>query len=394
VKSILAWLLLLYLVTLHSSMAGMEIFAWTTCLTSFGYQIRKRNFKIFHANRAVNIWLLAFIVSVALSLAFVPLYRPFWFQFGFMRWTVVLWGLTFALQEVWDETFERRLLTLWIVLIGVTGAYAGLQCFTGRDFIRTDAVEVQADGIWKAVGWFSASLTFAYNFGVGLFAQAKPAFTRISKRWGAIVCLSGGLGLIASVSRGSWLASIVCVLVYLWFTRRVLVVPAAAFFYALSKLLIWYSAGFGGKIEGMEQMHVDHSSSVRLDLWQGYFAMWKDHPFFGVGVEQGDKFLPEYFARLGIDQEFVSHAHNNFLQFLGGTGTFGFVAYCGLIFIFLRKAWRLRNVTAWGWSLFLAQLYMQLGGLTEANFIDGEVNHMLIFTWAILLVVEARQRKV
>ncbi|MGZ6480380.1 MAG: O-antigen ligase family protein, partial [Bdellovibrionales bacterium] len=104
-------------------------------------------------------------------------------------------------------------------------------------------------------------------------------------------------------------------------------------------------------------------------------------------------FLPEYFARLGIDQEFVSHAHNNLLQFLGGTGIFGFISYCAVIFIFLRKAWRIRKVTAWGWSLFLAQLYMQLGGLTEANFIDGEVNHMLIFTWAILLVVEAKVLK-
>jgi O-antigen ligase len=373
-------------------MAGMEIFAWAVCLCSFAYQFKVRHFAIFKANKITNLWLLFFIITVALSLAFVPLERPFWFQFGFMRWTVVLWGLTFALQEVWSEQFERRLVTLWMTIVAVTGLYAALECLTGIDIVRKEAVEYQADGIWKATGWFSASLTFAYNYGVGLFAHLKPAYNKINRKFAIAVGVCGGLGLIAAVSRGSWLACIVCVLVYLFFTRKILVIPAAAAFYALSKLLIFYSAGFGGKIEGMENMKVDHSESVRLDLWQGYWAMFKDHPLFGVGVEQGDKFLPHYFAKLGIDQEFVSHAHNNFMQFLGGCGIFGFIAYTGVIFIFLRKAWRLRNVTAWGWSLFLAQLYMQLGGLTEANFIDGEVNHMLIFTWAILLVVESQYR--
>lgn len=374
-------------------MAGMEFFAWATVLTAFSYQFIRREFSIFHANRALNLWFLGFTSAILVGLLVNPLYRPFMFQFGFMRWTVVLWGLVFALQEVWTEDFERRLLNLWMTLVAVTGAYAGVQCFTGFDLLRKDAVLFQGGGIYKATGWFSESLTFGYNFGISAFAQAKPAWDKRSRSWAGLVLFCAGIGLVSAVSRGAWLAAMCCILMYLAFNKKILVVPVAAGFWALTKILIWYSAGFGGKIEGIEHLKVDHSSGVRLDLWQAYIAMWKDHPIFGVGLAQGDKFLPEYFARLGIDQEFVSHAHNNFLQMLGGTGLTGFVCYSAIIFIFLRKAWRLRKVTAWGWSLFLAQLYMQLGGLTEANFIDGEVNHMLVFTWAILLVLESKYRR-
>lgn len=374
-------------------MAGMEIFAWGVCLTAFARQCYRRDFTIFTANRVLNYWMVGMVFAVGMGLLLNPAYRPFLLQFGFMRWVIVLWGLTFALQEVWDARFERTLITVWMVVVAVTGAYATFQCLTGKDFIRVEAVEYQSGGIFKAVGWFSASLTFAYNFGVSLFAQSRPGIERRSRVWGYVVGVLGGLGIIASISRGASLAAMVTVLIYLAFNWRIMVVPAAAIFYAISKGLTIYSAGFGGKIEGMEQMHVDHSAGVRLDLWQGYYHMFLDHPFFGVGLGQGDKFLPEYFARLGIDQEFTSHAHNNFLQFLGGTGLFGLATYCAVIFIFMRKAWRLRQVSPWGWSLLMAQIYMQLGGLTEANFIDGEVNHMLVFTWAIVLVLEARPKR-
>jgi O-antigen ligase len=391
-KRLMSILVVLYLFALNASMAGMEIVSWTLFAVVVAFQFQRRDFTIFKANRTLNLWILGMTLAVAMSLLVNPLYRTFVFQIGFMRWSLLLWALVFALQEIWNAQFEQLLITLWMFIVAITGAYAGLQCFFGLDLIRDDAVLSQGGGIFKATGWFSESLTFAYNFGVSLFTVSRPAFTRY-KRLALPMVVFGGLGIISCISRGAWLASIITVLLYLAFERRRLVLPAMVFFYALTRLLIWYSVGFGGKIEGMENAHVDHSSSMRLHIWRGYWEMWKDHPWFGVGISQGDKLLPEYYARLGIVEEFVSHAHNNFLQFLGGAGVFGFITYCGLNFIFLHKAWRLRKVTAWGWSIFLAQIFMQLGGLTQMNFINGPVTHLLVFIWAILLVVEARHQQ-
>lgn len=394
VKQLLIVLMLLYLLVLHTSMAGMELFAWIITICAFGYQIGwRKNFEIFKHNRALNLWILAMGLAVAAGLLANPLYRPFSVQFGFMRWAIVLYGLVFALQEIWSEQFERRLLIVWAVLVAITGSYAWFQCVTGIDLIRNEVIQAQQGGIFRATGWFSASLTFAYSFGISLFAMSLPTYQCFGRRV-AVIFVIGALGVISPVARGAWLAGSGTVLVYLLFTKKWWTAPlTAAGFYGVSKFLTTFSSGFGGKIEGMATMQVDHSSSVRLDLWKAYWNMFVDHPWFGVGLEQGDKFLPDYFAKLGIHQEFYSHAHNNLLQFLGGAGIFGLITYCGLNAVIFFKAWRLRKVTPWGWSILLAQVYLQLGGLTEVNFHDGEVTHMFVFTWAILLVLENRQRK-
>ena len=61
---------------------------------------------------------------------------------------------------------------------------------------------------------------------------------------------------------------------------------------------------------------------MRVDLWRAYLQMFREHPWFGIGLLQGDKLLPEYYAKLGIVQPFVSHAHNVYLQWGAGAGVF------------------------------------------------------------------------
>jgi O-antigen ligase len=139
------------------------------------------------------------------------------------------------------------------------------------------------------------------------------------------------------------------------------------------------------KVMNLLEFHIDHSSAMRLHLWRAYFQMFADHPWFGVGLFQGDKLLPEYYQRLGIVEPFTSHAHNVPLQWLAGAGVFALLVYLYVAFYFLRLSWRLRSLSVWGLSLFCAQLYWHIGSLTEANFFDGEVNHFIVFTWALVL---------
>ncbi len=391
-KATLAVFIFFYLTALHSSIAGMEIFAWATTAMAFGYAFYKRDFSIFKRNRGTALWLLAMVVATFVSLIATPLEKPFWFQFGFMRWTIVLWGLALALQMVWDENFERRFKYLWMFLMAITGAYAAVQCLTGIDLIREGVVYPQGGGLFKAVGWFSFSMTFAYIMGMSTFAISGPALQGRYRMLGILALTMGAAGILAAMSRGAWLASLACVYVYLGFNYRRWIVPVTAFVALLISGLVMFNPVFHQKIMDMVHMNIDHSSSVRIDIWRGYWQLFLDQPLFGVGMFEGDKLLPEVYQRLGIQQEFVSHAHNNFLQWLAGSGIFGFVTYTGIVCIYLRKAWRLRLVTSWGWSLLLAQLFLHFGGMTEANFIDGEVNHFLVFIWALTLSLEHKTK--
>ncbi len=379
-------LLFFYLAALHSSIAGMEIFSAAIMLAVFA----RRDWTLLRQNRTLVYWLFALILGVLLSLWATPQEKGFWFQFGFMRWTIMLWGMAMALNTVWSEKFERRLLSVWGACLVIASLYGVLQCLTGFDFLHHD-IYPQGGGIYKAVGFYSFSMSLAYAIGLSVLALSLPVLKSKPLWLGITTCCAGGLGILSAMSRGAWTAAVISVLIYVVFEKRKWILPAFVMVAAGAAGLTWWSVAFGQKILGMVHFQFDHSATVRFKIWQCYFNMFLDHPLFGIGLLEGDKLLPEYYARLGVAETFVSHAHNNFLQFLAGTGLFGFVSYCAVIFIMLRKAWRLRlSNFAWGWSLFLAQIFFHLGGLTEANFITAIVNHMLIFLWALILALEAR----
>jgi O-antigen ligase len=399
-KAALPWLLMLYLVALHTSMAGMEIFSTAVILCILVIQFRERDFRIWHDNRVLRWWLLAMLLAVLASLLATPLLKPFWFQYGYMRWVFLLWAMTCALQTAWSDEFESRLLNLWLVLIAISGLYGTFQMVTGIDFLRKDAVDPQFGGVFRAVGFFSSSLTYAYSLGVSALAVSLPAFRRKDKRivWAALALAASGI--VASMSRGGWLAGMACMTFYVLFNHRRWILPLVLFFAATAAGLMMYADNFYRKIHGMLHLQMDHSESVRLDLWRAYWQMFLDHPIFGIGLLQGDKLLPGYYARLGVSpgydipgggfEPFYSHAHNNLLQWLAGAGILGLITYLAVTFIFLRKAWRLRLKSEWGWSLFLAQVYLHIGGMSESNFINACVSHLLVFVWALILVMEFR----
>lgn len=386
----LSVIVLLYLAALHTSMAAMELLSFLMLAIVLASAVLQRK-NIFRAGDAPLMILLAgLFLSTVLSLALTPVERPWLEQLGFLRWMLMLFALREILLEVWSHPFDQRLRQVWIFLTLITGLYAAAQCLTGIDLIRPSkhVVYAQGGGIYKAVGFFSLSLTFAYTMGISAFGIALPGLGTRPRIWAGLAMVFGALGIVASMSRGAWLAAVVCVLFYLAVQKRRWILPFLGILTAGLFLLNLVSQGFYEKIATLASFHLDNSSSMRVDIWRGYFEMFKDYPFFGSGLFDGDKLLPAYYEKLGIVQPFVSHAHNNFLQWLAGTGLAGFACFAGLAGLFLKKAWDLRKVSVWGWSLVLAQVFFHLGGLTECNFFDAEVNHFVIFTWALVLSLE------
>lgn len=388
-KSALSVLLLLYVVALHTSIAAMEILSWLIFVLIVGWKIKQRT----RFDFPLAIPLAGLILTVGISLLVNPALKEFWFQFGFMRWVFLLWSFSWALREVWNAQFEERFVKVWMGAFTLACAYAVFQCLTGIDPLHSRQVVFPQDGLlYKATGFFSFSLTYAYSIGISLFVIAVPMWRR-NRALGVAAWVTGSLGLLASMSKGAWLAALAAVFIYLLMEKRKLVPLFIAAVVAAGAALMAFSPVFQEKIGRIIHLSADRSAMTRLDLWQAYWSMFLDHPFFGVGIFQGDKLLPEYYQRLGVDQEFVSHAHNILLQWAVGAGVLSLGFYLWISGAFLKMAWGIRQFRVWGWALFLAQLYWQLGSLTEANFIDGEVNHMITFTWAAVLCVSAMGRR-
>lgn len=394
---VLGAIFILYVVALHTSIAGMEILSWLLAITGLVYRLRSASGRaealVFLLRYKFLIGLLGLLVAwVAGSLVATPLEKEFLGQWGFMRWALLLPLLTLSMASFWTAQVEKNLARTWASLFMVVAIYSIAQFLFGIDLVRPGRglVNPQDGGIFKAVGFFSMSLSFAYVFGQSAFGIAGTIIQNTNVRLGVITIVLFAGGIVASMSRGAWLASIMTCGLFILLAKRKWILPFAVAtgigLFAASRL----NDAIGTKITAMATGQMDNSSSMRLDLWRAYWQMYLDHPVFGIGIFEGDKLLPEYYARLGLTQEFTSHAHNNYLQWLGGTGLIGAILFVVLSFLFLRMAWQIRRDTLWGWGLLLAHIYWQLGGLTECNFFDGEVNHFIVFGWALTWVLYDR----
>lgn len=72
----------------------------------------------------------------------------------------------------------------------------------------------------------------------------------------------------------------------------------------------------------------------RWENWTAGFRMIKNYPLFGAGTYNFSVFYPIY--KLDIAEE-VQNAHNNFLQIFAEQGVIGFLAFCVIWIILLRK---------------------------------------------------------
>lgn len=181
------------------------------------------------------------------------------------------------------------------------------------------------------------------------------------KAWLARLILAGAavvilLGVLASWSRGAWLAlAVALTATVLGFSRRaapaILVsaglVMAAGLVFGLADLL---PASVIGRISELgdylglvdlarvEVTDANFSVMERVAHWQAAIKMWADHPWLGVGIGNYAVAYPSY--ALPRWQEPLGHAHNVYLNFGAETGLVGLVAYGALWLAFVAQALR------------------------------------------------------
>lgn len=90
---------------------------------------------------------------------------------------------------------------------------------------------------------------------------------------------------------------------------------------------------------------VNKITNTLIFRWQNWTAglrMIEKYPIFGVGTYNFSIFYPLY--KLGIAEE-VQNAHNNFLQIFAEQGIIGFMSFCAIWIIAIRKGMRQRGLS-------------------------------------------------
>ena len=216
------------------------------------------------------------------------------------------------------------------------------------------------------------------------------------------------LGLLASWSRGGWLgmAAGVSVVVALRSRRAALVSGLLAFLLLAAVVLGIIGALPTSVSERFQGVHENWTLFLRpvelrsirvtgenfalverMAHWWAAYAMWREHPFTGVGVGNYPVAYETY--RMPGWKEPLGHAHNILLNVMAETGLVGLVAYLLLwMWVFGYGLWALSRTR----GRSRAVLVGALGGLlhlTVHNLFDNLYVHGMYAYVAVLLALIA-----
>jgi putative inorganic carbon (HCO3(-)) transporter len=204
---------------------------------------------------------------------------------------------------------------------GLYGSPNNLALYLGRVFPLAVAVAVFSTSSFRAQ---------ALNSGGGSWRRRLA--------YGAAAAVMG-VALLLTYSRGAWLLGVPISLLFLagLRSRRALVVVLAGL---LAVALLGLVMVGVGRLTSLLDA-TEGTTFFRLQLWQSSWAMIRDHPFWGVGL---DNFLYQYRSHYVLPtawEEFdLSHPHNFLFDFWLRLGILGLVALFWILVAFFRQGWR------------------------------------------------------
>jgi len=409
-------LFFLYALSLLISMAGMEIFSWTIAaivLSISIYQLIKHRQTAGEVFLFVDYALLAYLIIVILGALInagpSPPGNTAFTIVGTARWVLLFYLLRLGLHWSFHDNAQYAFNAL-LTIAGIIGIYAIVQHFTGIDFLRHthDAVQFMGNradgsGIYRSAGLFSSPMRYGNSFGLLVFypIAALLLIKHKSKLFTALMIFSASLlmlSLVTTLVRGVWIGVIAGFIFMSFFSGR-----RKGVWVATGIVLFTLAIGFAvPSIRGRAAAAANNFSldDSRVQIWRANILMFKEHPWIGVGQNQNEVIIADYYKKLGIEGGQIGHAHNTYLQFLSGTGGLGLLTYLFFIGYFLWISARLMHLIPeryeWHRALILgslgAQMFLHVGGLTEPSFKHAEVKHMFLFLLAIVATLYCKYR--
>ncbi len=397
----------LYAIALTCSMAAMEIASWATAFFFCLYVTldrRSKGRKVEIHTVGVELPMALLIITVICGLKINAPDGDFWFAAGSLRNLALLFFFAYAFQV---SKNLNRLFFLLVTCGTIISIYGIWQHFTGIDLWRHSSRALMGvpwgdHTAYSTVGFFSHHLTYGHSYMMILCVPWAALLLGRHRRWWEILgfLISFGLlltSLIFTYGRGVWIAILVGLPVMAFFASRKL------FFISFALLLV--GAGILYKSDplirerAMSIISDNYTSNdERRKLWQANMEMFHDHPWIGVGYRQNEPLSQEYYKKLDIKEGMSGHAHSNYVELLATTGMLGFGSYMLIILGFILMTARLYSsipVTHYWHRVFAlaalgAQIAFHVGGLTQWNFGDAEVQHQFIFWLAVVAYMSQR----
>lgn len=324
-----------------------------------------------------------------------------WYKLADFRWIILASMLAVFFRLL---PLSKRAFDLAAFGFGVCCFYSILVFVFGHDLVRPSApMQVLADGTIRSGGFHMQPIVNAHLFGLWFcFFLGRLTALNFSLRdngWQIAALILGAGALLVSFTRGVWLAAVVAFIVVLFLCRsRRFILVTLGTATMIGGLLLTSSAIRNRVLEtGIG------TDSQRTFIWRANWKMALDHPIIGVGYASNVDLLPKYYDKIGAPPDLpISHAHNQFLHMLAGTGSLGLIMYLAfwsfmIFFAFflyakhskLKEKGDPQNHAANTLGVLMAFVFFQIGGLTEANLEHVKIRYALAILLAILWATPA-----
>lgn len=407
------FLFFLLIIALPTSMALMELATWLMFLSAVILVfvpvtgLVKPKWHLFK-DKNIDVFLLLFVFASI----FVTLvnFNLSWDQkiecVKELRWILPLYSYSYLIR-MFEPQKNKKLLYAFLSLVLIGVIYSFIQAFVGWDLVRADSnyggTWVNGVELWRSKGFFSNTMTFSYIYGMYFSFLTAHFMGRVEL--GAktakdffiyFIFVLMGVTLLLTQTRGMWIAVFVmlCTLIYLKFPKRAKIILAS--FFVILGLSIWQIPFLNHKVKTVFVLDGSNESNFhRINIWKANIQMIKENPILGIGYRRNADELQNYYEKMGIEDSFVGHAHNVYLQVFAGSGVVVFSLYM----LFAISLFRL-SVLMYreGQSLWIlggvgAQVVYHVGALTENVFMDGEIWYNCLFMISLLGVMSWQSTK-
>lgn len=257
------------------------------------------------------------------------------------RMTILFPILLFLLAAALLEGGERRRLMFRLLVLGVdTVIVSGVIIALIAYFQFAHGSGLGVEGVRRVRSVFHHPNELALYLGrivpvTAAYVIFGPRGWRTWAYLAATVIMLGGIGL--SFSRGGYLGVAVALLVLICATanRRLILGYLAAG-------IVVSVAAFATGIERFTSLvHPDTGSDgLRLNIWSSTARMLRDHPAWGVGLDQFVSQYPRYISPDAWQERFTSHPHNIVLDFYARLGLLGLAWLIFTLVPFMIRGWR------------------------------------------------------
>jgi O-antigen ligase len=209
---------------------------------------------------------------------------------------------------------------------------------------------------------------------------ASVYYARLRWYWLAAAAIVG-VGLVLTFSRGAVLAAgiVIVAMLFIGQRRRLAALAAGAGVLLGAALALTASARIDNLFSG-------GSGSLRLDLWSSAIEMIRDHPIFGIGLDQFlYVYAPRYVKPQAWSERFTSHPHDIILDSWLSLGIMGLVLALAFVALLILATIRLaRKRSVLGLAAAGAMFAGILHGLVDNGYFLPDLASIFWFLTAII----------